>query len=206
MAYHDRLFSWISPWGLCCFSASPPCPRLRPGAVVVAVGLVGLLRPVCCRARHAARGCSRSRYARHSGCRFAPLFFRLAHCFEHSSSYCFPSRAGLRGLPIIRCLRMLAGSRPFAGAHAARTPLYITTVGLSGALPPLTPARGRPRGGVFLFRGARRRPPCPLPRVFHSCALRGRRLGGSPLVFSFVDKICLFVDFICIFMDIFVTL
>lgn len=101
---------------------------------------------------------------------------------------------------------MLAGSRPFAGANAARAPLYITTVGLSGALPPLTPARGRPRGGVFLFRGARRRPPCPLPRVFHSCALRGRRIGGSPLVFLFVDKICLFVDFICIFTDIFVTL
>lgn len=101
---------------------------------------------------------------------------------------------------------MLAGSRPFAGAHAARAPLYITTVGRSGALPPLTPARGRPRGGVFLFRGACRRPPYPLPRVFHSCALRDRRLGGSPLVFPFVDKICLFVDFICIFRDFFVPL
>ena len=82
----------------------------------------------------------------------------------------------------------------------------MITLSASGALPPLTPARGRPRGGVFLFRGARRRPPCPLPRVFHSLSLRVRRLEGSPLVFPFVDKICLYVDFICIYVDFFVTL
>lgn len=123
VARHDRLFSWSSPWGLCCFSASPPCPRLRPGAVVVAVGLVGLLRPVCCRARRGARGCSRSRFARHSGCRFAPLFFRLPLCVARIPHDCFPSLAASRGLPIIRDARPLAGFTHLAGAHAARTPL-----------------------------------------------------------------------------------
>ena len=38
------------------------------------VALVGLLRPVCCRARHRARSLSRSRYARQSGIGLRPHF------------------------------------------------------------------------------------------------------------------------------------
>lgn len=42
------------------FSASRFGPPLRRGASLAAVGLVGLLRPVCCWARHHARGLGRS--------------------------------------------------------------------------------------------------------------------------------------------------
>lgn len=55
LALSSSLFCASSPWGCWGFSASPRCPLLRLGARLVAVALVGLLRPVCCRARHAAR-------------------------------------------------------------------------------------------------------------------------------------------------------
>lgn len=148
VARHDRLFSLSSPWGLCCFSASPPCPRLRPGAVVVAVALVGLLGRVCCPPRHAARGYSRSRFARHSGCRFAPLFFRLPLCVAAGSALCFPS------------VRL-----PEVCHHAAPSDCPPDSLILRGLMPPAPPSfwgravTSRPPpypllGGVFYSIGA----------------------------------------------------
>lgn len=141
-----RLWVSSSPWGLTTLARPSAC--LGPGRSSPAPGCFGSRCPPPARGllrggryRPAPRGTRPASPAALaslgtsvSAC--GRLFCRLARCFAHSSSYCFPSRAGLRGFPIIRCLRMPAGYRPFAGAHAARTPLYVTTVGRSGALPP----------------------------------------------------------------------
>lgn len=137
----SSLFCALSPWGCWGFPSSPRCPLLRLGARVVAVALVGLLGRVCCPPRHAARGCSRSRYARHSGCRFAPLFFRLPLCFAVGSAWCFPS------------VRL-----PEVCHHAAPSDCPPDALILRGLLPPAPPSsRGLwPRcGGDAPFRFGR---------------------------------------------------
>ena len=61
------------------------------------------------------------------------LVFRLAHRFAVARFAGFPPLAASRGLPCAPCPRLPVGYRPFAGAHAARAPLYLTP---SGAPPP----------------------------------------------------------------------
>lgn len=70
VAVPSSVFGWLS--------ALWPCVLFAPFG---RVALVGLLGPVCCRARHSARSLRRSPCGRHIGCRCrSPFFSACARC------------------------------------------------------------------------------------------------------------------------------
>lgn len=85
-----------------------------------------------------------------SGRADALLFFGYRFVFALHACKGFPLLHPSQGLPLAAMHRPPDGCRPFAGAHAARTPLFLDTHAASGALPPLTPARGA-RAGARCF-------------------------------------------------------
>lgn len=97
--------------------------------------------------------------------------------------------------------RMLAGCTPFAGARAARTPLYYYTRGRRGRRPrkPLPAERARGRG-VFHSNGMRRWRKQSASEGIGQCLQMLKALTAN------VDKICLYVENCGEFADIFVTL
>lgn len=133
VARHDRLSSWSSPWGLPALARPSAC--LWPGRASPAPGCSGsrcpppargLLRggryrPAPRGTRPATPGALATLGTSVAAC--GRRFYRLARGVARTPHDCFPSLAASRGLPIIRVARSLAGFRPFAGAHAARTPL-----------------------------------------------------------------------------------
>ena len=124
----------------------------------------------------------------------APFFLGYRFVFALLDFMCFPIALPGSSLPHEIQHRLPDGCRPFAGAHAARTPLLIT-LRPSGALPPLTPARGARAGagcfswyipaGCFCCLGVRLRLFFSLRRLLVVCAIFGgvpRFSGGRRLL------------------------
>lgn len=93
------------------------------------VALVGLLGPVCCRARQCPP-------LGESGRGLRPRFLSACAWFCGVSCQWFPYGAVAHSLPIVMPSRMLDGSRPYFSAGAQTEHHYIITLRRSGALPP----------------------------------------------------------------------
>ena len=129
-----------------CWASFPP---LVADAYASATSLVHSVPPF-----GGARRCRGSRYARHIGCRYAPVFCRLPRPSASAGVSRILGSCGAVALRAHKCgyppplRRMMLYFRHFAGAHAARTPLYLFPVG--GAAP-VNPCPRSARGGAVFF-------------------------------------------------------